>query len=566
VTSTDYYDRHGEDLAARYDGLEAARLNAAWAPLLDQCRPGLACDIGAGSGRDARWLAGMGWEVVAVEPSAAMRESGARRSTGAAIIWLDDTLPDLRRLRDIGYRFDLILLAAVWQHVPPPQRQRAVRILSELLRPGGRLVITLRHGRNAAENRERGFHAVSAQELGAQARERALVELLRVTEPDLARDDLDWETVVYELPDDGTGSLALLRHVIVNDDKSSSYKLALLRVLARIAETLPGAVITATDDWVEIPLGLVALLWLKQYRPLLKTHSYAVGASGGVGFANDDFHALLEWPDFDLHIGAGLTGQRAKVLTGALRACCKTIKDMPTRYITWPGQNRQVFDAFRAPVRRDVAFKAVDAHYLAGFGRFRIPAAIWRSLGDYACWIEPVIIREWSALPGRWRVADYRQVPMEVFEWEAQRRFTGIAHDRIDSLRKDRVPVRCAWSAKTSPRLEVDHCFPWARWQNNDLWNLLPATPEINRAKSDRLPSAMALSAAEPRILEWWQRAYLDSPLAGRFLTEVSLALPGASAAGDPDALPTIHRAMQHQRARLKTNQQLLDWSPAELG
>jgi SAM-dependent methyltransferase len=369
VTSTDYYDRHGEDLAARYDGLKAARLNAAWAPLLDQCRPGLACDIGAGSGRDARWLAGMGWEVVAVEPSAAMRESGARRSTGAAITWLDDTLPDLRRLRDIGYRFDLILLAAVWQHVPPPQRQRAVRILSELLRPGGRLVITLRHGRNAAENRERGFHAVSAQELGAQARERALVELLRVTEPDLARDDLDWETVVYELPDDGTGSLALLRHVIVNDDKSSSYKLALLRVLARIAETLPGAVITATDDWVEIPLGLVALLWLKQYRPLLKTHSYAVGASGGVGFANDDFHALLEWPDFDLHIGAGLTGQRAKVLTGALRACCKTIKDMPTRYITWPGQNRQVFDAFRAPVRRDVAFKAVDAHYLAGFGR-----------------------------------------------------------------------------------------------------------------------------------------------------------------------------------------------------
>ena len=29
----------------------------------------VACDIGAGSGRDANWLASNGWEVVAVEPS-----------------------------------------------------------------------------------------------------------------------------------------------------------------------------------------------------------------------------------------------------------------------------------------------------------------------------------------------------------------------------------------------------------------------------------------------------------------------------------------------------------------
>jgi hypothetical protein len=37
--------------------------------------------------------------------------------------------------------------------------------------------------------------------------------------------------LALRLPDDGTGALPLLRHIIFNDDKSSTYKLALLRVL-----------------------------------------------------------------------------------------------------------------------------------------------------------------------------------------------------------------------------------------------------------------------------------------------------------------------------------------------
>ena len=42
--------------------------------------------------------------------------------------------------------------------------------------------------------------------------------------------------------DDGAGSLPLLRLVIVNDNKSSTYKPGLLRTLVRLAETAPGLV------------------------------------------------------------------------------------------------------------------------------------------------------------------------------------------------------------------------------------------------------------------------------------------------------------------------------------
>ena len=34
------------------------------------------------------------------------------------VTWLDDSLPELSRLRALGHRFDLVLLSAVWMHVP----------------------------------------------------------------------------------------------------------------------------------------------------------------------------------------------------------------------------------------------------------------------------------------------------------------------------------------------------------------------------------------------------------------------------------------------------------------
>ena len=196
--------------------------------------------------RDSNWLAARGWEVVAVEPSA-LRDRAARDSH-QRVVWMNDALPDLRTLRALGRRFDLILLSAVWMHVAPKGRERAFRILSELLGPSGLLVITLRLGGDAAENAARGFHDTSAEELIGYANRRAIALRSRTTQPDLRRPGLKWETLVFAMPDDGTGSLPLLRHVIVNDNKSSTYKLGLLRTLVRLAETAPGLIIERTDD------------------------------------------------------------------------------------------------------------------------------------------------------------------------------------------------------------------------------------------------------------------------------------------------------------------------------
>ena len=598
MNSASYYDLNPEALAARYDGVDAAEVHADWAPKHLREEPGFACDIGAGSGRDANWLAGRGWEVVAVEPSA-LRNHAEERSH-PRVVWMNDALPDLRGLRALGRRFDLILLSAVWMHVPPRVRERAFRILTDLLNPSGLLVITLRRGGDAAENAARGFHDISAEELIGFANRRAIALRSHSNQPDLTRPGIHWETLVFSMPDDGTGSLPLLRHVIVNDDKSSTYKLGLLRILVRLAETAPGLVIHRTDHYVEIPFGAVGLYWLKQYMPLVLHHHLPQRPKGpgGYGWAQEAFYALGDVSPSDLRLGARFDADRAVLLTRAINDACANIQKMPVRYITYPGtDDRQLFESGFTTARKAARPIVLSREYLARFGLFRIPALLWQALGQFACWLDPVIVGEWRQLTSEWdgpanqgsaaqraanvgqstgksatqpevqspgRSAMVRESGVEMitndpYVWTESRYDTSVAQERAKQLREEGFALTCVWSAKRiKTKLEIDHCLPWARWRNNDLWNLLPARAAINNAKRDRLPSSGAMADARERMLEWWGHAWVDSAQEDRFFMEARYSLPGIEV--DTPRLEDIFTAAQHQRARLKQDQQLVEW------
>lgn len=200
----DIYSDKAERFFAQYHELDFETLHRAWLPHLPE-RPGFALDVGAGTGRDAIALAERGWEVLAAEPAERLRAMGEQATSGHGIQWTADRLPELETVRAHSYRFDLILVSAVWMHVPPTQRERAFRILAELLAPGGTLVVTLRHG---PSHDERCFHETDRGEVEGLARSRALVTLHAEREDDqLGRSDVWWETLVFQLPDDGTASV-----------------------------------------------------------------------------------------------------------------------------------------------------------------------------------------------------------------------------------------------------------------------------------------------------------------------------------------------------------------------
>lgn len=191
-----FYDDHAAELAARYERLRFEDVHAGLLDLLPA--HGAILDVGAGSGRDAAWLVAHGYRVVAVEPSVPMQAVAQRCHPHLAARWVRDSLPSLAEVHRLGLAFDFILVSGVWMHVLRAERPRALRALVALLKPGGRIAVSLRLG---PSDPERQMYPVSQQELERLASDCGLVVLRVAPAADLlGRPDVQWVTVVLALP------------------------------------------------------------------------------------------------------------------------------------------------------------------------------------------------------------------------------------------------------------------------------------------------------------------------------------------------------------------------------
>ncbi|MGY0714692.1 methyltransferase domain-containing protein [Azospirillum argentinense] len=563
------YDRRAGELFAQYESVAAEDVHSAVLDLLPSA-PGAVLDVGAGSGRDAAWLARLGHQVVAVEPSAGMRAEAQRRHGDPRIRWIDDRLPGLERVHRLGLAFDTILLSAVWMHVAPPDRRRAFRKLITLLRPGGRLLLTLRHG---PPDPERAMHPVTRAEVERLAAEHGALVTRTVRMSDrLGRADVIWESIAVQFADDGTGALPLIRQIVLNDAKSSTYKLALLRCVARAADAWPGLAVADGDDGVVLPLGLIALCWLRSFLPLVAADlpQTPVSRNGaGLGFVKEAFHRLAGTAPFELRVGAVFQDDRAAALRQALRDAAATIATMPARYITCPGSDRPVFDVALSRLPRTGNALVVDAPFLWSFGRFRIPTHVWRALTRMNAWIEPALLAEWTRLMQRYLDGQGRAVPegtiAAALQWLDPARDTAEVRRITARMLEAGEPLRCVWSGRplSAHTLDVDHALPFAAWPCGDLWNLLPAAARVNRhEKRDRLVSADLLDRSRERIADWWERAYVRrSPLlAARFEREAQASLPLDVEPHRGVDIGAVLDALSAKRLMLRVTQQLPEW------
>ena len=376
MTGGPYEGDAGISRAALYETVQARDLHSWLEPWLPEA-PALVLDVGAGSGRDAAWLADAGHEVVAVEPSATMLSEARRRHPRSTISWIRDSLPALERIYRQAFAFDLVLLSAVWMHVGPEHRERAFRKLVGLLKPGGRLAITFPHG---TVDRSRGQHPASVDEVESLARRHGAFLAFQDRDRDrLGRAGLEWARLLVRLPDDGTGALPLLRHVILNDAKSSTYKLGLLRAIARASDGALGMAIP-TDRDVAVPLGLVALNWLRLYRPLVDAgfpQAPRNHGPDGLGFAGKGWHQIseLKLAPPELRVGSLLSGERAAGVHRALADIAATIAKMPATHTTWPGSAEPIFRARKGTAGKAPGRILIDRDYLARFGELRVPGA-----------------------------------------------------------------------------------------------------------------------------------------------------------------------------------------------
>lgn len=568
------YDERADLLAERYEAVSSERMLAEVLPIILAGRGGkLALDVGAGTGRDAAWLSSLGYEVVAAEPAAGMRRIAAERHGSRGIRWVSDALPSLDHVHCLGLAYDLILLSAVWQHVANDDRPRAFRKLATLMKPGGVLVLTLRHG-PAPPGMQ--MHSTSSAEIEGLARANGL-EIVRIAASgdQGGRAGVSWDVMALRMPDDGTGALPLVRGIVLSDEKSSTYKLALLRAVARIAEYAPAAATPAPDgrDAVEVPLGLVALNWLRMYLPLVRAGFPQLPGNVGterLGFAKDGFEALLALAvaPIELRVGASFADERAPAVASAISQAAHTIAKMPATFTRYPNSNKQVFSVARA--RRPGALATVlDLATLRGWGLIEVPGHLWRAMSRFGSWIEPMLVAEWSRLSRAYAERMGLSIAPGAAEaalaWAEPIRTTALSRDLAQRLLARGQPVECVWTGRSlKPNsFDIDHCLPWSVWPCADLWNLMPAHARVNQhEKRDRLPSAAAMANARDRIIGWWEAAYLDNEaLRHRFLREAAAALP-LSGNQSSDGL---YDALDWRRLRLWQDQQVPQWTPPDV-
>lgn len=117
---------------------DVAAIVGAWAP-------GRALDLGAGEGRHAIWLAGLGWQTTAVDFSAVGIERG-RQEAQARGLEVDWVVADATTWEpENPESFDLVLVA--YLHLPSDVLHRAARWVA----PGGALVVVGHALRNLTE-------------------------------------------------------------------------------------------------------------------------------------------------------------------------------------------------------------------------------------------------------------------------------------------------------------------------------------------------------------------------------------------------------------------------------
>jgi SAM-dependent methyltransferase len=560
-----WYQEHAEAVVERHESLAPEKVNA-WFERNLPTQPALVLDVGAGSGRDAAWLVSRGHQVIAVEPSDQMRTRGQRLHGSERIRWINDRLPGLETVHRLGLSFDFILLNAVWMHVVPADRRRAFRKLITLLKPGGWMAMSFRQ---PDSSNPRAMFPCHLDELEQLARiHGSFIEVQETAKDELTRSDIEWTRLIVRLPDDGTGALPVIRHIILKDSKSSTYKLALLRVLARIAEGSLGLTRPVDDTNVAVPLGLVGVYWLRQFKPVLEAHLPQMPSNvglDGLGFVKGAYRRITHLSHLDFRVAARFTGQNASFVHQAIKDTVSNIKVMPAKYTSFPNGPR-VYGVTSGRSFRLVHELVLDPDYLRSFGELVVPEPIWRALTRFNVWIEPALVAEWIRIMKEYLVGQGRQVSEGIFfqatRWADPERDVRAARQlALELLKRDQL--FCVWTGKKlrEESLDIDHCFPWSAWPCGDLWNLLPSLRSVNQSqKSDRLPSTERLVKARDIILDWWAAGYMrnaNTLIGKQFLTEACASLPGIMGTPSPE---TVFDGVEMQRLRLHHDQQVPEW------
>ncbi len=499
-----FYRENSRDMATAYDASEGGVSRYFPLAFLPGSR---VLDIGCGSGRDAAILLSQGFDVRGIDPCREFIEHARAAHPLLADRVAVGQLPDLEGIDDGAV--DGVLCSAVLMHLPEERLFDAAFGIRRVLKPGGRLLLSLPTDGTIDPVTRRDAAGRLFTDLTPE-RCQLLFERLgfrlsqRWSSPDaLGRPHRQWTTMLLNLESgDGTRSIDRIERVLNRDRKVATYKLALFRALADLAMASGRLATWRGDGRVVVPIAAVAEKWVEYYWPLCASERFIPQIQAekpGSAHQRLAFRSLLTelaslygggvgLARYTIDARSGSLSDQARALSGRLLATvCKTIQCGPVTHAGGAGTEATVF-AYDSSTRGIV-----------------MDADLWRELSLMGPWIRDATILRWAELTARLSKDELQ--PSEVIDLLLVDPLPERSCDTARALYEALPGKECVWTCQRieGARFEVDHVIPFALWRNNDLWNLLPATRAANNSKRDRLPTRRLLYRQRDSVTGYWE-------------------------------------------------------------
>ncbi len=321
--------------------------------------------------------------------------------------------------------------------------------------------------------------------------------------------------------------LKRINRIIESDSKDTTYKFALLKGVIEISQEY-AHLREEIGSEVFFPLSLLVEKWLLYYYPLIEGPRFFPQKNGElpgrgrqIAF-RDDFRKITDY----YHGKGGLSVFNRDYESGTIpdeirqdflrliRNLQHTITGMPMRYLgkSISTEEYSIFKFHEANIQASKA--RLDPDYLLrSLGRFSFSQElfeVFQFLGGFISG-ENSLLYKWAKF-----TVDADRTGGLTVESVLQRLRTFPETERM--IDKARISYRnlfdrthcleCVWSGRemrSFQHVNIDHVIPFVLWRNNDLWNLLPASREMNQLKRDRVPSPDMIEDRSGAIRNYWR-------------------------------------------------------------
>jgi len=352
-----------------------------------------------------------------------------------------------------------------------------------------------------------------------------------------------------------------LVNALLDEQKDATYKFALIRGSIEVFQRYDHFK-TDEGEWVKFPLGLLIERWIFYYYPIFESNFFIPQIGQDKEDLADESNKLKFRQSFDNIIryyrlkGNGYSHFYNEYQKGQIRPDMKihqyfiemcvqirdTIVQNPMKFLgnsTYQKEN-SIFHAKKKRPKSNVNC-CIDPSFLKEyFGDFWIKREYYDALKNVGPFLigDNSLLFKWAQFSQR-RITDdkikFGDILEKVSEEPITKRDIKASLSFYNDLKGRNIPLKSVWSGQKirfSEEENMDHMIPFSVWRNNDLWNILPATPKENSRKSDKIPDPEFLIERKTCILKYWNYM-IESKRKDLFIRQIRFSLIGESY--DPD-------------------------------